>query len=410
MKDPREETQDDPEFSRQVKAEVGRILEARAARPTAGRRRLLAGAGVGVCLAVFAMAYAWRQRAAAEPPPVEALQAALALSDFEEGGRILEAEAWETSPSLRDRWRSAARALEREAEARARTDWKGAFDALAEALSAAGRDRWLAARVETLRGSLDAEVAAWGRLREARALADAGFAEEARKAAAGIPAGSVYRVEAEALLTLIARGLSQAAAEEPMDPPPPKAVPLERDPEALELYQAGRAAEAAELLVPGHPAAAAMRTTGDAYEKGLRHMTAGELGKAAGAFRNVLASDPMPGSWYSARAGEALGGIRQAARDFVPAWIESAEAQIAEERYAEALTLLRQAADVDPDAPRLAEVRRTLRAAKERLYQEGYILLDLDARKARQRWMLLLEILPDGDPLRSEIAARMPAE
>lgn len=412
MKDPREETRDDPEFSRQVRAEIKRL----ALDPPRGvhrvRRALVATLGAAFLSGVVALAVSWRGSSEAGALPVAGLQAVLDRSDFDAARRILGEEPWDASPAVRDRWRRIAGALEREAGARARLDWSAGFDALGEAQAAAGKDRWVAGRIRALREILDREVAACGSLREARALADAGFPAEALKEAAKVSPESLYRVEAEALATFLARGLPPETPSAPAEPAPASrtVVPLDGCEEALRLYQSGRGEEAAAALPETHPAVGEMRIAASSYERGLRQMTEGDLARAAGAFRAVLAADPVPDSWYTVRAREALDGIRQAARDLVPAWMETVEESIREERYTEAVGLMRQVADVDPDSARLAELRRTLGAARERLWQEGYILLDLDPVKARQRWLLLLEILPEGDPLRARIAARMPSE
>ncbi len=412
-KDPREETHFDPEFSRQVRAEIGRLAPARPAGGHRARRVLLAAAGVAALAGVLAAAVLWRRGSEAGALPVAGLQASLERSDFDAARRILGEASWDASPAVHARWRRIATALEREAGARLRLDWGAGFDALAEALEACGKDRWTAGRVRLLRETLDREMAACGILREARALADAGFAAEARAEAERVPADSLYRIEAEALATLLARGMPEEIPAPPTEEParidPPRAT-LDAGEAAYALYQSGKGEEALALLPAGHPAGPGMRAAATSYEAGLRHLTDGDLARAAGEFRAVLAADPVPGGWYAARAAEALDGIRQAARDLVPEWIGSAEARIREERYTEAVGLMRQAAAIDPESARLADLRRTLHAARERLWQEGYILLELDPAKARERWSLLLAILPENDPLRSKIAVRMPKE
>ncbi len=405
VKDPREETHADPEFSRLVHSEMEKLSERKRSRRgawIAAGALLLAGGGGAAWLASQSA-----PRETGNAKPTDALRKALAAENYPEARLLLADGTWKETPAALKRWERAARAFEEETRARDLGQWEGALDALEKALEAAAKDTWVTEEVQRRRALVAAEAKAAQAIARARALWGAGDGEAALVALESVPAESVYRREADHLRASCTDARDPALAQVP---PPAEAPPQETQAPAMVLYDAGEAGQALAMIPSQDPSAARIREVHDLYEKGLRAMTDGELVEAARHLRTLLARETNLRNWYAARAAQGLSEIREATRDLTASWAEEARKLADQGSYEESLVLVNQLRDVDPDDPRAAEVLGFLRGARERLYQEGYILLDLDPVKARKRWLFLLALLPEEDPLREKIRARLPPE
>lgn len=412
-RDPREETHDDPAFSRLVRGEIERLSRPGPARST-WRLAAAALAGLATCGGIV-----WFVASREPPPPplpVAALREALAAERYDEAASLLAAGgAHPAAP----RWRAVVAALAAESRARRDGRWEAGLDALAGLLEAAGREPWVAAESARRRERLEAESRAAAALAAARDRIAAADMPGATAILMEVPAESVYRSEAEILLAAL--GLAARTAPPPAaggeGAPPADAAPP--DPSgadaagaqrrALAAYRAGDAEGALALLAPDAALAARVRACRDAYERAIREMTGGQFVSAAISFREVIAREPEPDNWFRAHAAAGLEEIRAATRDLARSWIEDAAAALEAGRHAEAGRLVQDALALDPEDPAAAALRADLRDAAERLYEESYVLCEIDPARARERLALLMALLPDGDPLRAKAAAAMRA-